>query len=175
MAVIINGDAGVTTTSGAQYNSLQRGTAASPAIGSSIEFAIPSWARRITLILAGASTTGSATCIVRLGTASGVVTSGYVGGITVAGSSVSTANNTSGIGGFSTSAGATTVTGQFVISNVSGNIWVSNGMVYRNGETSSSYSNGFLDLGVSPLTSVALVVSGFFGAFDAGTVNVIYE
>lgn len=176
MAVIINGDEGVTTTSGAEYNGLQRDTAVSPAIGFTISFAIPLWARRITLMLAGVSNTSGTTSYVRLGTASGLVTSGYVGGITVAGSSVSTSNNTLGIGGYTTSSGGTTVTGQFVVSNVSGNIWVSNGMVYRNGETSSSYSNGLLDLGASPLTTIALVVtSGFFGAYDAGTVNVIYE
>ena len=176
MAVILNGDAGVTTTSGAEYNGLQRATAVSAPTGPTITFPIPAWARRITLMLAGVSCAGSTTVNVRLGTSAGIIAAGYAGGITTAGSSVSTANLTSGINGYSTSAGATSVMGQFVVSNVSGNIWVGSGVVYRNGDTSTTYSNGFINLSANALTSISLVATtGFSPSFDAGTVNVIYE
>ena len=54
MSVIINGSAGVTTNSGAVYDSLQRGTAITLTNQTAPEFtSIPSWVRRITLMFNG--------------------------------------------------------------------------------------------------------------------------
>ncbi len=51
MAVTINGSAGVTTNTGAVYDSIQRATAQASTSGTSIDFTgIPSWVKRITVM-----------------------------------------------------------------------------------------------------------------------------
>jgi hypothetical protein len=179
MAVILNGDAGVTTTSGAEYNGLQQ-YASQSAIGTtSVIFTnIPSFVKRITLQIYNVSllsSFGGTDQRVRVGTAiaGGLLSSGYTAGITTTTASSTITAITNGISGFPISAAATAVSGQFVLTNVSGNVWVSTGMVYRFGDTALTYSAGSIDLGGDPLDRVGLVNMGI--GFDAGTVNVIYE
>jgi len=70
MTVTINGSAGVTTNSGAVYDSLQRGTAVS-ASGTSVDFtSIPSWVRRITVMLSGVSLSGTSNYVFQIGAGS---------------------------------------------------------------------------------------------------------
>ena len=82
MAVTINGSAGVTTNSGAVYDSLQRGTALTAVTNftTSADFtSIPSWVRRITLIFSDISLSGSDNLLIQIGDSGGLETTGYLG------------------------------------------------------------------------------------------------
>jgi len=174
MAVTINGSAGVTTNSGAVYDSLQRATAVASTSGTAIEFtSIPSWARRITLMFSGMSTNGTSNLLFQIGSGS-FITTGYASGYAyVAGSSGASNTNTTGFLLVQQAASAA-YSGCLVLLNVTGNTWVA----------SANYSNSVAGYGGVITGSLALsgvldrvritTVNGT-DTFDAGTINIIYE
>jgi len=181
MAVTINGSAGVTTNSGAVYDSLQRGTAITLTNQTAPDFtAIPSWVRRITLMLSGVSTNSTGAPLVQLGTGSTTyVTSGYVFYVAYAGGTTQTAgtNSTTGLSidaGISGNA-ANLRNGSIVFTNITGNTWsyVWNGSLFNGTGYFSFAGSGSIALGAA-LTAVRLFVDGT-QQFDAGTINIIYE
>jgi len=150
------------------------------ASGSSVNFTdIPSWVKKITVMLVGVSTAAAGVARIQLGTSSGLVTTGYAGGqLTftagtspiIAAGSLGTAPQ--GIGGFSTTDGASIVHGSFVITNVTGNTWSASGSVYRSGDSMGNLTNGNIALsGTLDRLSVVATTS----TFDAGTINILYE
>ncbi len=182
----ITAGTGITVTNGdgvsgnptiAFANPLTLGTSQS-ASGSSIDFTgIPSWVKRITVMIAGVSTAAAGTARIRIGTSSGIVTTGYVGGNmtnTQTPTNVATSLSASpeGLGAFSTTDGNVLVNGTYVITNVTGNTWISSGMVYRTNDGIGMYSNAYIALG-GTLDRVSVVATT--STFDAGTVNIIYE
>jgi hypothetical protein len=178
MSVIINGSAGVTTNTGAVYDSIQRATSVT-ASGSSVDFTnIPSWVRRITVTMTGISFAAAGVGRIRIGTSGGLVTTGYAGGLvgiatTPAVSLDSLGASPEGIAGLSASAAATVVTGQFIIVNVTGNTWQATGSVVRNTDTAAlNVSNGWIALS-GTLDRLSLVATT--STFDAGTINILYE
>jgi hypothetical protein len=176
MTVTINGSAGVTTNSGAVYDSLQRGTAVT-ASGTSVDFtSIPSWVRRITVMFGGVSTNGTSTVQVQLGAGS-FTTSGYNSiGTGITGATVSSVTNFStgfGVGNEGGSAASSRV-GTFVFTNISGSVWT------------AMFQYGFSDTGRALFGSGNVTLSGTLDrvrittvngtdTFDAGTINIIYE
>ena len=173
MSLILSGTDGVQGNSGA----IVSGTAVS-ASGTSVDFTdIPSWVKRITVMIAGVSTAAAGAARIRVGTSSGLVTTGYEGGTMTnttapANSATSLASAPEGIAGFSTTSGATVVHGIFTVCNVAGNTWAGSGSVYRSGDSAAVYSNGNIALsGVLDRISVVATTS----TFDAGTINIIYE
>lgn len=174
MSVIINGSAGVTTNTGAVYDSLQRATAVT-ASGTSVDFTgIPSWVRRVTIMFSGVSTNGSSSPLVQLGTSGGIVTTGYGGsGSLIAPSSVTTQNFTTGFGERSQDPAAVR-TGSWVITNVSGNIWVCAGVLGRSDGANTSVTGGNVTLS-GTLDRVRITTVNGTDTYDAGTINIIYE
>ena len=173
MSVIINGSAGVTTNSGAVYDSLQRGTAVT-ASGTSIDFtSIPSWVKRITVMFSGVSTNGTSNPLIQIGTGGTPTTSGYLAtsGIIVS-SAASQANYTTGFGLVSANA-ANVVSGAITIFNVSGNIWVSSGVTKQSTTTVQMCAGDVTLSGV--LNMVRITTVNGTDTFDAGTINIIYE
>ena len=128
MAVTINGSAGVTTNSGAVYDSLQRATAVASTSGTSIDFtSIPSWVRRITVMFTGVGTNGTSIPQIQLGAGS-ITTSGYsVVGSAVGLSSVQSVQYTSGFAIGDSNAAARTKNGAIIISLLTGNTWAGGG------------------------------------------------
>lgn len=147
-------------------------TAVATTSGTSIDFTgIPSWVRRITVILNQVSTNGNSPLLVQIGSGS-ISTSGYS-------SSGGTFNYSSGTAGATSTAGfcihslaAYSLVGHMTITLVSGSYWVSS-YVCRSGESGSGG-------GVSPALSGTLdriritTVNGT-DTFDSGSVNIIYE
>jgi hypothetical protein len=168
MAVTIDGSAGVTTNTGAVYNSIQSATAQASTSGTSIDFtSIPSWVKRVTVMLNGVSTNGTSRTIVQLGTSSGVTTSGYLG-------SNGTANFSTGI--FTddiTSATAVRYT-QVVITNITGNTWVATSNTGRSDATTVFTSGGSIALS-GTLDRVRITTVNGTDTFDAGSINILYE
>jgi hypothetical protein len=173
MSVIINGSAGVTTNTGAVYDSLQRATAVASTSGTSIDFtSIPSWARRITVMLAGVSLSGSDSIQIQLGSGS-FTTSGYSGGgARLGAASVAAATFTTGFA-LNNATAASLISGNITITNVTGNTWSATGLC---GETSGEFIcmvGGFIALS-GTLDRLRVTTNGS-NTFDAGTINIIYE
>lgn len=133
---------------------------------------IPSWVKRITVMLNGVSTSGSSLIAVQLGTSSGLVTTGYTG-YTWTGNT----NNTSHSYGFNITAvgynSTHTVYGHALLTNISGNTWIfstTSGLVAGN---TANCGGGSISLS-GALTTVRLTTSSA-DTFDAGTASLMYE
>ena len=156
----------VTTAKLAQPVTLATGQNAT---GTSIDFTgIPSWVKRITVMLNGVSTNGTNAIIVRIGAGS-FVTTGYVSTSSDAGG----ADNTT-VGFLTTrSISASRIyTGALVISKITGNTWISHGIV---GSDTSVYANsGSLALS-GVLDRLSVTTTAGTNTFDAGEINISYE
>ena len=137
---------------------------------------IPSWAKRITVMFNGVSTSGTSLVQVQIGSGS-VTNTGYLSAAWQGGSGDSGNRLTSGfcIDGASGNS-AYIRTGQLVLTNISGNIWIGGGTVARRPDT----ENGVFALGGNVTLSGVLdrlnitTVNGT-DTFDAGSVNILYE
>jgi hypothetical protein len=149
-------------------------TAVASTSGTSIDFtSLPSWVKRITVIFNGTSLSSTADILVQLGTGSTTfTTSGYnstAAMITGGGNSVST--STAGFVVRVATAGGVN-SGNMIINNVSGNIWVEGSTVKR-GTDSVGFGGGEVTLG-AVLTAVRITTTST-DTFDAGSVNIFYE
>ena len=153
---------------------LVAGTAVASTSGTAIDFTgIPSWARRITVMFAGVSLSGTDQLLVQIGSGS-VTTSGYASssGILVNAGASAAVTSTSGFVVVANGA-ANIVYGSMVLTNVSSNTWVAshslgfNGALSINGGGASSNLSGALD-------RVRITTTGT-NTFDAGTINILYE
>jgi hypothetical protein len=151
-----------------------RGTAVASTSGTSIDFnSIPSWVKRITVMLNGVSTNGSSELLIRLGsgsieTTSYVSVAGYAGGPNQAGSTSSTA-------GFilTSSLGATSVFNAVVtICNQTANTW-SEGFS-GSYSTVCAFGGGYKALS-GVLDRVRITTINGTDTFDAGSINILYE
>jgi hypothetical protein len=172
------------TADGSVWSSTQkivRATVQSPTSGVSVGFtSIPSWVKRITMLLSGISTTGTSDIAVRIGSGS-YVTSGYAGSsafisqssVAAGGAALTTAFTVSGIIAAGTSSGVIT------LYNITGNVWSYAATMTRNGGTTAQ--NGVQTTVYIPLTlsgaldRVQLLSSNGTDTFDAGSVNILYE
>lgn len=145
--------------------------------GTSIDFTgIPSWARRVTVIFNGVSTTGSSDILVQLGTGSTPTTSGYNGGQTVLSFASGVVNSTSSAGiPVYNNAATYAFYGQMVLLNITGNTWVASGLfVSTTGNNSTVSSGGSIALS-SSLGMVRITTASGTPTFDAGSINILYE
>ena len=167
------------STDGSTYTATQKivtGTAVASTSGTSIDFtSIPSWAKRITVMLAGVSTTGSSAIQIQIGSGS-VATTGYFQAVGLACSSgVSGSSHTTGfvletasIYASSNRAGTATLT------RIDGNTWVNAATIGSTGQVGSNTSGGYLALG-GALDRVRITTVAGTDTFDAGTINIMYE
>lgn len=155
---------------------------AKSASGSSIDFTdIPSWVKRITVLIRGVSLSGAGDVLIRLGTASGFVGTGYIASTSAAanGGTTSITSSTLGFPIYSNLA-ARAIQSAMTISLVDTNYWLQTHVL----QTSTSVINGSGAGSVSlpdTLTSIRITTLGSNGTtiggetFDAGTVNIFYE
>ena len=179
MAITLNGSAGVTTNSGAVYNGLQQGTAVASTSGTNIDFtSIPSWVKRITIMLNGVSTSGTSNLLVQLGDAGGIENTGYTGSAgrtgtsAVAGVASSTAGATITNGTAATDSQAGTV----YITNVNSNNWIIT-CIIGNLAAGNPQLNfcGVAKSTSDTLTQVRITTVNGTDTFDAGSINILYE
>jgi hypothetical protein len=165
-------DAAVTPAKLSQPFTLR--TAQNSTSGTSIDFTgIPSWAKRITVMLNGVSTNGASTVEVRLGTSGGFVSSGYVSTRSgIASNAAFVGSSTTGfyVGG----GGASTVAaGVIFITNITGNSWTC-ASVLSEGTVVQSNSAGAITLS-GTLDRVRITTVNGTDTFDAGSINISYE
>jgi len=154
------------------------GTAQASTSGTSIDFTgIPSWVKRITVMLSGVSTSGTSQKLFRLGTGSTTyTTTGYIStSLFVTGANVGQLSFTDGFNLYNAVAAADIINGAVVFTNITGNTWVCSGMVSQTvGTVLTVFTNGSIALGAA-LTAVRITSAGGTDTFDAGSINILYE
>lgn len=145
--------------------------------GSNVDFTgIPSTARRITLMLNGASTNGTNVPLIQLGDAGGIETSGYLGGsAAVSTGATSTAAHTAGAGLSSTGAATIVYRGAVTIElmDAATNLWSITGTLGRS-EGGSVNILGYTKSLSATLTQLRLTTNSA-DTFDAGTAAISWE
>jgi hypothetical protein len=146
--------------------------------GTSIDFTgIPSWVRRITVMLNGVSLSANAGALVQIGDSGGIETSDYVGNIGVVAGTGSGAIGALSDGFLVIYPGTGAeefCSGLIVLSNLSGNTWVCSGNVARSFTTVQLQSVSGIKTLSATLDRLRFAVSGV-ASFDAGQVNIMYE
>jgi len=152
-------------------------TALTTTSGTTKDFTIPSWAKKITVMFDGVSVSATPNYIgVQLGTSSTPEATGYTvdvnttlvsqafyGPVTYA-TQFAVSKDTLPIAG--------TITGQLVLKNITGNVWIGSGMTIDSTTNDMNYIVGRKETS-GTLDIVRILVNT--GAFDAGSVNVTYE
>lgn len=155
---------------------LTSGTAQASTSGTSIDFTgIPSWVKRITVMFAGVSTSGTSPIGIQLGTGSTTyTTTGYSGSATGGATGVSTTASSNTMVLQYVAVAASTVSGALYLINVSGNTWVESGCLGSSGTGTMNTSGNSITLAAA-LTAVRITTVGGTDTFDAGSINILYE
>ena len=151
------------------------GSAVSPASGTSLDFpAIPSWVKRITISLSGVSFAAAGVASIRLGVSNTLVITGYVTTRTGFATTPAIANvsSTDGIATLNTTSAGGSMTGQIVVTNLTGNQWVASGQIFRPTDNVYMTTVGSITL-AGTLTNLSFVATT--STFDAGSINIMYE
>ena len=143
------------------------------ASSTSVDFTgIPSWVKRITVMLNGVSTNGTSSPMLQIGDGS-VNATGYLCiGTTVNASPGATAYTT----GFTIRSGsaAAVILGSFVLTNINSNNWVCSAVFGDTGGTAGFTVGGSKSLS-GVLDRVRITTVNGTDTFDAGTINILYE
>jgi hypothetical protein len=152
------------------------GTAVASTSGTAIDFTgIPSWVKRITVMLSDVSTNGASLLRMQLGVGGVATTTGYLGSsFASAGGGVANATFSSGVDFADTSADADRKHGNTVFTSVTGNTWSFTGMINLSNTGRCSYVAGSVPLG-GTLNMVRVTTVNGTNAFDFGTINIMYE
>jgi len=164
------------TTNGTSWSSTQKivqGTAVASNSGTSIDFtSIPSWVKRITLLLNGVSTSNVSYVQIQIGSGS-VVTTGYTSQ-----ASFSSSNSgviTSGFAIFNKTS-TFTLTSAVQLFSIGSNTWISTGVTaYTNVASVTWQSAGNSPALSGALDRVRLTTVNGTDTFTAGSVNILYE
>lgn len=151
---------------------MQLDTAKASTSGNVIDFTgIPSWAKKISVLLNGVSTAGTSPVQVQLGTSAGLTTSGYVS--SAAYSSGTIASNT----GFVTygATAANTRYGCMLIASMGDGTWVASGNNISDTASNGNYPFGGAVTITGTVDRLRITTVAGNQAFDAGTINVLYE
>jgi hypothetical protein len=164
---------GVITYATAQPR-LVHGTAVASTSGTSIDFTgIPSWVKRISVILNSVSTNGISGVEIRLGDSGGVEATGYTV-LATAVNNVAVTNVAPSSTGFLI-LGETTVdsrSGILVLANIASNTWIGSGSFTFGAFAGSTVGTKTLS---DTLDRIRLTTVNGTDTFDLGTVNIIYE
>lgn len=173
MSTVIDGSASVTINNGAILG-ITSGTAVASTSGTSIDYtALPSWIKRITVQFRGISTSGSSNIQIQLGSTT-VTTSGYTGACAIIGPALgSGAVNSAGLIVANGGAAAQFYSGNIMITNITGNNWVSSHTLGRD-DGYTLLGGGQIGLS-GVLDRVRITTVNGTDTFDLGTVNILYE
>jgi hypothetical protein len=148
------------------------GTAVASTSGTSIDFtSIPSWAKRVTVMFDGVSTTSTSPIGVAVGTSAGFITSGYEGGASNQSATFTANTNCLLINTASIAAGASR--GHAILTLISSNRWIFSAGV-QNGATNLAGAGGAITL-PGTLDRVRITTVNGTDTFDAGSINIMYE
>ena len=154
---------------------LVMGTAQSTATGATAyDFSgIPSWAKRITVMINGVSLSGTSTLRFRLGTGGTPTTSGYLGTAVNPGSSPISQSFTAGFDMYGALTAATAAYGAIVFTLIGSNAWSGSGNIGTSLPGFNSIA-GTVSLS-GALDFVRITTVNGTDTFDAGSVNIMWE
>jgi len=193
MAITINGSGTITgattlastivspTMTGAVVSAMgssviTSGTAQTSTSGTSIDFiGIPSWVKRITVMLSAVSTNGTSLPQIQLGTSGGVETTGYVGTLSSYPGSANS-NSTTGILANCAGNASYNISGIITITSLGSNLWVASIVVTTDPAAGNYSSVGAARKTLSgTLDRVRITTVNGTDTFDAGSINILYE
>ena len=145
------------------------------ASSTSVDFTgIPSWVKRITVMLNGVSTNGTSNWLVQLGDSGGIETTGYSArAITLTNNS--SATSTAGLISTAIVLAANATSGSIIISLLDSttNTWVSQGNLLD--PTNYLHTASGVKALSATLDRVRITTVNGTDTFDAGTINILYE
>ena len=145
------------------------GTTVASTSGTSIDFTgIPSWVKRITVMLSGVSTSATSNCLIRLGDSTGFQITGY---ISMSQYGTASATDTTGLLVANSISTGEYQVGFFVITTLGSNKWVLSGAAHTSVQRIASGSvtlSGTLD-------RIRMTTVNGTDTFDAGSINILYE
>ena len=150
-------------------------TAVASTSGTSISFtSIPSYVRRITVMLTGVSTSGTSNLQIQLGTGGTptYTTSGYLGCAGTYGGTL--VQVTSGILITGNTAAASIFHGIATITLLTGNTWAAVSTTAKSDSAAGTNSAASIPLAAA-LTAVRVTTVNGTDTFDAGSINILYE
>jgi hypothetical protein len=158
---------------------LTSGTAVASTSGTSIDFtSIPAYAKRITVMFNGVSTSGTSIKQIQLGTASSFENTSYVGGSAYGGSGAGSTGSVATTGfQIASNVAAETLHGSFIFSllDASTNLWAMQGSVVNNTGTFYFYNCAGTKALASVLTRIRITTVNGTDTFDAGSINILWE
>jgi hypothetical protein len=172
--IVLNADN--TTTIAAPSNIIKSGTAVASTSGVAIDFTgIPSWAKRITVMFQGVSTSGTSNLRIQIGSGS-VDSTGYSSSFgNIGAASVSGAINSTSGWEMLTVAASTTNSGIATICLLGSNIWTFNSLISAVTTTNTILAAGVKAALSGTLDRVRITTVNGTDTFDAGSINILYE
>jgi hypothetical protein len=166
---------GTVTVAGVNSN-IVSSTAQATTSGTSKDFtSIPSWVKRITVMLSNVSTNGSSHYLIQLGDSGGIENTGYLSASTLFAAGI---NNTSSTAGFIIyqDTASTARQGSIILSllDASTNTWVSQSVTNNSNSVQTIISSGSKPLSAT-LDRVRFTTVNGTDTFDAGSINILYE
>jgi hypothetical protein len=139
--------------------------------GTSVSYTIPSWVKRITVILNAATVSGSASNLIQIGNGT-AETTGYVALSVYTGSNSGQVTSTSGFLSVNGSSG-NVIYGTFTLENLTGNTWIMTGQAMTTAGNIIIWNSGSKTTSgtVSTLKFTTSTGTDTLG----GTINILYE
>jgi hypothetical protein len=156
---------------------LTAGTAVASTSGTSIDFTgIPSFVKRVTVLFNGVSTNGASIVLIRLGTSSGVVATGYLGTVDTSSTATAAEVITTGLATERSGAASSAMVRNGLITwcAFGNNTWSGSVSVGNSGGGQMSYGASSIPLG-GTLDRVRITTANGTDTFDAGSINILYE
>ena len=152
------------------------GTAVASTSGTSIDFTgIPSWVKRIIVMFNNVSTGGSSNLQIQLGDSGGFETTGYGSSMTyIVNATPATTNIITGFLAGTYGSAIASYNGIITICTLGSNIWASSTLLNDAVSARTFYGSGAKTLS-DTLTQVRITTVNGTDAFDAGTINILYE
>ena len=176
-AVVGTTDTQTLTNKTIQGGAITSGTAVASTSGTSIDFtSIPSWVKRITVMFSGVSTNGASNWLIQIGDSGGIENTGYVSSAFII-ATVGSAGSNSTVGYvIHCDVASYSFSGNLVITNITSNTWVSSHILGSGAALTGlqTFGGGTKTLSTT-LDRVRITTTNGTDAFDAGTVNILYE
>ena len=151
-------------------------TAQASTSGTSIDFtSIPSWVKRVTVNFGEVSNNGTIAPQIQLGTSGGVQTTGYLGSLTYPSGSILLPGTGFNLYANAAWSAASTISGAYVLTllDASNGTWICNGALGASNVGAFGLTTGRKILS-GTLDRVRITMDGTV-AFDAGSINILYE
>lgn len=161
----------------AREKNIVLGTLITTTAGTSIDVTgLPTWAKRITLMFNGVSTTGTSIPMVQIGDSGGPENSGYVGVVVAMQSGTSQSSFSSGFSLETTGSAANTMYGSLTLTLIDSatNLWAISGVLGLGNAARGISISGTKAL-TATLDRIRLTTTGGVETFDGGSFNIAYE